>query len=592
MSKFILIDNSIINEGGHYYQYAKFCLDAAKELGYEPILAVNKKYEIMGNHPWKIYPVYEKDFWKNFQYDESLTTLYYRFEQSKHKKEISLLLRIFGKFVLRKLLNKNKIMEFCKDTEELLHEISLSKGDLIFIPTSGLIEMFGISEYVKNHDDGSKPSWHFLFRRNIYDRPTEMYSYMYIKIRLFRLAFEKFLKICKIKSFFYTDSDQLTTQYDEINLIKFHTLPIPHTIPKVETKSFDDKIIVTYLGDARREKGYQYLPHIVQDLWSNYVESGKISFVIQSNYNIPKGEPIAVVAKNQLETFPPDKVRLITKSPDPNEYRELLTNSSIILLPYDNNNYYARSSGILVEALSCGIPVLVPSGTWLARQFVEEVYLYHASLREKMHTIESLEGKNLDIRYENDSKKISETHDKVVLDWKTRQAHCWFRVPPGSSSLLVTIFFDKENTSSAVICYTTQMTLDKLSLKENGFFLEKTNLPYVTTIIPLDKNTRKIWLGLKHPYSESLLSISNVRVDILKSEDDKIPLSSVGTIYDSPDEISEKIVEMVNNYSHYLTTARDFSDKYYEKHNAKSLVKELIKTATASNEYMTKSDEK
>ena len=50
------------------------------------------------------------------------------------------------------------------------------------------------------------------------------------------------------------------------------------------------------------------------------------------------------------------------------EYWGALKDSDIVLLLYDSKNYAVRSSGVLVEALATGTPVIVPAGTWMARQ--------------------------------------------------------------------------------------------------------------------------------------------------------------------------------------------------------------------------------
>src|SRR5579885_2702133 len=311
LPKFILIDNSISDTTGHHYQYAEYCLQAAKELGYEPILATNKKNKITENLPWKVYPVYTGTFWSHEEYNNFLLSLYNRFEKSKRKVALSGILRIMGPKLANKLLDKNKISEFEKNSQELFDQVLLSEGDIIFLPTSGLVEMFGISECATKNHLLQKATWHFLFRRNLYNGTPENYSFMYVKLRLLKLAFDNFLKKTRITASFYTDSDQLTDQYDRIGSVKFHTLPLPHTMPKSMSKKKKDKLQITYLGDARTEKGYQYLPQLVQDLWKDYVNQGKVSFVIQSNYNIPDGEPAPVVAREQLQHFPSDKVKLI-----------------------------------------------------------------------------------------------------------------------------------------------------------------------------------------------------------------------------------------------------------------------------------------
>jgi glycosyltransferase involved in cell wall biosynthesis len=50
------------------------------------------------------------------------------------------------------------------------------------------------------------------------------------------------------------------------------------------------------------------------------------------------------------------------------DYHEILASSDVVILPYDQNAYGARSSGILAQALAAGKPVVVPADTWMASQ--------------------------------------------------------------------------------------------------------------------------------------------------------------------------------------------------------------------------------
>ena len=49
-------------------------------------------------------------------------------------------------------------------------------------------------------------------------------------------------------------------------------------------------------------------------------------------------------------------------------FQALVHSADIVLLPYDSDLYRRRSSGILVQALAAGCPVIVPAQSWLAGQ--------------------------------------------------------------------------------------------------------------------------------------------------------------------------------------------------------------------------------
>jgi len=48
-------------------------------------------------------------------------------------------------------------------------------------------------------------------------------------------------------------------------------------------------------------------------------------------------------------------------------YARLLT-ADIVLMPYAQQRYVVRASGIFAEAVACGLPVVVPAPTWMSRQ--------------------------------------------------------------------------------------------------------------------------------------------------------------------------------------------------------------------------------
>ncbi|MDD3370307.1 MAG: glycosyltransferase, partial [Alphaproteobacteria bacterium] len=130
----------------------------------------------------------------------------------------------------------------------------------------------------------------------------------------------------------------------------------------------DAPINIVYSGDARLEKGYQYLSDIVSGLWKPYVANGRVRFSFQSNFNVPGGEPGIADTRNQLSSYGEDKGRLFCNPMSDGDYYRNIGSADLVLIPYDRVSYGARSSGVLAEALAAGKPVVVPSGTWMADQ--------------------------------------------------------------------------------------------------------------------------------------------------------------------------------------------------------------------------------
>ena len=517
MARFVIIDNSIVDSSGHHYQYAVHCLTAAQELGYEPILAVNKNNQL-AKASWKVFPAYSGTFWEYDRYEPTIMSFYHKLENLNNKFLNFAILNFFGPFLLKKLLDKKKIAEFATETFELIKQIDLAEGDIVFLPTSGFVEMFGILECAKTNYNCKKASWHFLFRRNIQTGPPHR-SFPYIKLGLMKKIIQTFHKNLILETHFYTDSIQLTEEYDKLG-IKFGTLPIPHTITKSEPRNLPKTINITYLGDARQEKGFHHLPHIIQDLWHDYVQSGKTHFTIQSYLGLHPGDPKTIVSLHQLQNFSSDKVTLVPNPLSPEEYQNLLVGSDVVLLPYDQVNYYARTSGILVEALGCGIPVVVPEGTWLSRQFIRNVYQYQRSLREK-YLKKSYDS--IEMKPEGNNKKNAMLYTLLEIDKE-------------NTHIIITLFFKKKISESASIpVETIQMTSNELTISSNSNLVENSELGYGTILLPIKNPTKKIKIRFKNlEFGETIQKIS---ADILYVNQKEAPLSVVGITYGNSDDI-------------------------------------------------------
>jgi hypothetical protein len=131
---------------------------------------------------------------------------------------------------------------------------------------------------------------------------------------------------------------------------------------------------ITYAGDARLEKGFVHLPGIVDAVLADSTVAEQIQFVIQANFpfRLPcrrKNLPI-VEARERLLRHDPARVRVLCEALDEAGYRSLVLEADMAILPYDARHYYARCSGVLVEMLSAGVPVIAPGGCSMSSDLV------------------------------------------------------------------------------------------------------------------------------------------------------------------------------------------------------------------------------
>ena len=439
MPKFVVIDHSIADLGGHHYGYAAHVLDAAERAGYQPVLATNRRFaqplgrgaglgETRGDQaPWPIHRVYEFDFWAESeagwlrQVRRSIANRVLRtcavfksrrlygagnvahnparrerdeaspeprfpepqfpepqFNEPQLNDKIAPLLADVCRRTLGQphpLPPQTVKAAFARDTKRLFEKVALGADDVVFIPTISHRDMLGLAEFFGAANQDADATWHLLFRWSLPQGSVQGDAAASSERTEIRAAFESFQREAGSRGiYFYTDSEELTEQYNQLGTFRFRTLPIPHTHTSRERIDGQGPRRITYLGDARREKGYHLLPAIVWELKTDYLETGKARFVVQSNPNPREGEAETASARAELGRFPSSLVTLYDEPLSTEGYQDLLRNSDITLLPYDRNDYSARSSGILAESLAAGIPVIVPAGTWLSRQLPASEY--------------------------------------------------------------------------------------------------------------------------------------------------------------------------------------------------------------------------
>ncbi|MDZ4798556.1 MAG: hypothetical protein SGI92_10375 [Bryobacteraceae bacterium] len=668
--KFILIDQSIVNIAGHYYEYAMHVLEAAQRAGYEPYLATHKRFAAHSRHsPWRTHTAYRYGFWAakdtggggllgrifgilgwmRFQwrlfYQYSLFGLLWavrdRFGEFLLKQRLDRtqlaslatlvpaavflkLLRFTGllllfpfvlvvflwrslvrilaaggfprayvrslladaadlwRFLLAVFHQRNvyrrwyrdyrALQSFRKDSGKLLRDLEVGPGDIIFIPTLSAIEFIGLSELLKRTAPG--PSWHLLFRRDIYPGRESGYAQQEWQVSGLRASFataQPKLKGHDVR--YYTDTDELTAQYNRLGQYPFRTAPIPHTHPPAPAaRSADGPLRVIYVGDARREKGYQYIPRLVEDLWSGYIVTGRVSFCLQSNFNIPLGEPEVVIARQQLDLLAkraPEAIELLKQPLTSEQYKDLLLSGDINLVLYDRDNYYARSSGILVESLSAGIPVIAPANTWLSRQFAGAQAVWRLEAAGRMTELRRITLAHL--RWQTLDRRRNPVAGGVLTMREGSKAFASVRVPTSASYLLIKMTL---SAGREVV-----VEVANLDVKGNpiGYrppkLLETLDEGRIVDLQRLNPDTAQLRLAITAGEAEAV-SVSALELVFLNSPYD-VPLSAVSLSYHDLPEIPSLLREAVDHHEHYRATARDFAVDWRRFHNADRLVAEL-----------------
>lgn len=608
--RFILVDHSINGPGGHYLTYALSILDAARLKGYKTLLVTGMgfhpnaaiahpylrayHYNFFGNRndpqqAWhsqaQLVASSIKNAWDRFVLWNAFVGPLPEIARLTKKAVRSVLVilfvpqlfhmitgrslreaRVLASTVASRFLQRvaTRIVSglrqpaehsaaFATDTRSWLTKCAADESDVILFPTISFRDCVGLAKVVRAHPQYEKCRWRLLFRRNLFPGDRSTYdSSTTERYRALLVELKKF-------STFLTDSIELSDQYRFAFDSVFHTLPIPHSKKYLARANHQEPLCISYIGDARTEKGFHLLPAIVATCRQDPSLRGRVKFAFQANYNVPGGEPLCVVAKSQLRLVDDEKVILAEQPLGPQEYDRLLAQSDIGLLPYLRSNYYARSSGVLIEYLSAGIPVIVPSNTWLAAQFEKHVHAYQRSLLRDQTVCSQVDvagaahllGANaLRLCFNGVGEGFLSIQPAAATDQ-------YFRL-----ELLVTFHSESHRR------WVRKVTLSGSPGREG-------------TLAMLRIPNRTTQITVKRLVSGELSYVPDIHICTLRARETGVPLSAIGLTYDEDSDIVDCIRELTDHYSHYKGTALAFSDEVNAFHNASTAVEHLVEPAAS-----------
>ena len=376
--KLIILDPSLKDLGGHFYEYDAALGAAASRRAIHTLIYANKScpagLPVPGGeiHPW---------FSTAWSASGGRSKSTARFILSKLPITLRIPLARLGRLVwaLTKKSaprppNANAAIstvaeKFGKEVIAALRHAGCNRDDIVFLPTIRTSELFALWKAVQSTAELKSLQFHIVLRRDAAEMdlpedgaPGISFLFKELNAAPARKAF-----------IFYCDTQQLCNDYALLSSHRqeFRLLPIPY--PSVdaepislETWSHGPAVKLVYLGGARVEKGFHLLSLAENSLRKTC--AGEILWRLQASISGGLEEPEVISARRNLSSVRDGSVELVERNLTTSEFQSLLLSADIVLLPYLPEFYRARSSGILVQALAAGKPVIVPANTWLSKQ--------------------------------------------------------------------------------------------------------------------------------------------------------------------------------------------------------------------------------
>ncbi|MDA8537037.1 hypothetical protein N9L23_06785 [Alphaproteobacteria bacterium] len=449
---------------------------------------------------------------------------------------------------------------FKEELDRISHKIGLGIDDIVFLPTVNLLEHDAVMHFLKQHDR-SLGTWHLVHRFNIFDGRDNSYS---AQKRRMKYEYEVLNKIAPkdlntlIK--FYCDTSALVSQYNLLSNEPFNVLPIPSNIEhSVIVNRHIDQPLLGYFGDARDEKGFGLLGGLVLDSVADLLPKHNAKFYIQSNFNIPKGEMRSRISMRKLAACPQTYLELAKGPFSHVDYAERLSQSSVIIIPYNDEVYYARSSGVFAEAMSLGIPVVYPFRSWMGQILREKNASYYQEIWDNFlgagctpKVVKATEVKTFIV-------PATQGITSIILKCKIEapKKGAYLKVELGQETI-------RKGTKHGTVLQTSLIDLGE----KTGFAFFLLRKEFFGK--PMSLNC---FLEQASP-NEPNVAIPSLSV-MLATDCSKIPQQTVGVGYLEPKDLKMALDEILNNFQHYKSTALSFSNEWNTKNNAAKIFEML-----------------
>lgn len=339
MPRIFLAEQSAVAVGGHYYAYTRTIALGARAMGLDVTILQNRRF----TGDWGVPGA------------SILSAFQHTWAEAEH-------------MWLREWAPGNIAYDF----RSAVAAAPPVEGDHVLFSTLSFAELRALLGYfIELPPSRRYPTYHVLLR---YDPEVLEHNLEHYRGLFQRIKASPFLRrIVK----FHTDTDLLSAAYERLTQLPFTTLPIPFAHDHLEARLAQrepprEPLVITYLGDARIEKNFGLLPAAAAHLWENYLKTGRARLVLQSNFNSEGGEPGMLQAVQKLGQYPPNMIELIDRPMAPEAYYTRLADADIVLAPYQAERYRARSSGVLIEAMAAGKPVVTSRGSWMETQVNED----------------------------------------------------------------------------------------------------------------------------------------------------------------------------------------------------------------------------
>jgi hypothetical protein len=473
------------------------------------------------------------------------------------------------------------ISHFAEDCRRFFRNAQFQDGDHVFFTTVSELELLALSQFLSNNPGSLRAHWHLQFHFNLFEGRTPEYDKQTAIAKSISSCFDiAAAQMPYHRCHFYTTSELLAEQYQRLKVGQFEVLPYPVSDsfrPDLQqdlaAKADSDQALrFTCPGAIRREKGHvEYLQPLVNKIWDDYLSQGKMRLVIQR-------PPRKLVRGEKLELdFPAtesgDAQDVVDYLPHPlpsGQYSDLIRSTDCGLLFYDSRTYFSRRAGVMGELLSCGKPVIVSAGSWLAEQIKETNFEYVESLTRTGLAKRSFGLE--DLAWSSDNVPLP----GGVISFNDERHPFEFTFERESDEGGFCVFWDWHWPQDNGVFNRVELIGGDGETAEMVQTVGHRRGKPACSFLRFGSDATSVKLRFRNAFHHSMASIKNVRVVTLDKQAAEIAWGTVGIVAADEAHLPNCIDEMVQHYEHYRRSAGKFAHGWYSRHEPKRTIAHLV----------------
>jgi hypothetical protein len=565
MRKFVLIDHSLKNIGGHHFSYAREFVGAARRAGFEPVLATHRRFREAGAiaEACTVLPLF---------HHESYSPL--TFDMQAYRPGVQRAARSQGVAAAWRTYRRTRLARaFASDCRTLFDRVRLTAGDRVFLATASEIDLAGLGAFLRSARTEPGVDWHVQFHFGIFQGRDPDYGAQAEAEQAVREIFEAALAgLVGLRLHCYCTTEALSAQYRRLGVAPIQTLPYPVNSDirnATPAPASAEPIRIACLGHSRREKGLGALAGIIGALWNPYLRDNRAQLLVQTHRRRARRALSARIAAQGAHGASPP----LLFAPFPLDlagYAELVRSAGIGLLLYDGARYYARCSGVLLELLCAGVPVVVPAGCWLAEQIAEANQSYLDTLARGARRLVAAADAPATLQFGLEPALLER-----ALTEECTQLLVRFRITAGAGAgryyRLELLQLDGAGAP---------LPSDPLGVMIVG----ARALGATCVAFALDPRARSLRLRAANAWHEELTTVGEI--ECLAHVGQRHPLAAVGLAVHEPAQAAAALAQILQHYGHYRRSAAALASRCAAYHNADRLVAQLTGAAALEAEYL------